>query len=259
MNKSKLILAVILLYSLFLLIFPDFISWKMLVPSNSILGILINVSIFFLLSILGLYFHLRETELTSKEITFIAIYSAFTAIARIPFVALPNVQPCSYLIFVAGMVFGPVIGFMIGTNTAFLSNMFLGHGPWTVYQIIAWGLIGIIGGLFHPLRRKLHKGKYQFLVAITGFLLGFVYGAIMNIWSWLLVTPLSLSSFLVLYISSFPFDLAHAVSNFLFLYYFGEKTVNILNRYRDRFYVRIDTKNIHEEISPKIAISENIR
>ncbi len=247
MNRSKLFLVVILSYSLFLLIFPDYISWKMLFPSNSSLGILINVSIFFLLTVLGLFFRLKETELSSKEITFIAIYSAFTAIARIPFVALPNVQPCSYLIFSAGMVFGPLIGFMIGANTAFLSNMFLGHGPWTVYQIIAWGFIGIIGGFFYPLRRKLHKRKYQFLVAITGFFLGFIYGAIMNIWSWLLVTPPSLSSFLILYISSFPFDLAHAISNFLFLYYFGEKTVNILNRYRDRFYIQIDSNEIEEK------------
>lgn len=224
---------------LFLLIFPDAIVWKYINPANQIFGIMLNVIIFFVLTIIGLYLRLDETSLTSKEITFIAIYSAFTAISRIPFVALPSIQPCSYLIISAGIVFGPLIGFMIGANTAFISNLFLGQGPWTIYQIIAWGLMGIVGGLMQFLKRKLDRKKFQILIAFIGFLLGFIYGALMNVWSWLLITPLSFKSFIALYLSSFFFDLAHAVSNFIFLYYFGEKTVNILNRYRDRFYYEI--------------------
>lgn len=240
MKKSRIILFLLVIYSICLLVFQDLITWRFLGSKNSIFGILINVFIIFFFLIMGVYFHLEESTLSSKEITLIAIYSAFTALARVPFVALPSVQPCSFLIFVSGIVFGSFIGFMIGANTAILSNMFLGQGPWTIYQIIAWGFVGIVGGLCHPLHRKLYIKKYLYFLAILIFILGFIYGGIMNIWSWLLNPPLTLTSFLVLYLSSFPFDLAHAISNFTFFIYFGEKTINILNRYHDRFYLQMN-------------------
>lgn len=231
-------MILLVIYSVLILIFPELVTWEFLGLPSPLFGIILNVLLYFFLILIGIYYRLDETTLTSKEITLIAIYSAFTAVARIPFVALPNVQPCSFLIFSAGIAFGPLIGFMIGANTAVISNMFLGQGPWTIYQIIAWGLIGIVGGLFHNLRKKLFIRRNLYLMASIGFVLGFIYGAIMNVWSWMLNPPLTLLSFLVLYTSSFFFDLAHALSNFLFILYFGERVVNILNRYHDRFFLR---------------------
>ena len=230
-------MVLLVIYSVLLLIFPELVTWQFIGLSSPLLGVILNVILYFFLILIGIYFRLEETALTSKEITLIAIYSAFTAVARIPFVALPNVQPCSFLIFSAGIAFGPLIGFMIGANTAVISNMFLGQGLWTIYQIIAWGFIGIVGGLFQNLRKKLFIRRNLYFMAFTGFILGFIYGAIMNIWTWMLNPPLTLLSFLALYSSSFFFDLAHAISNFLFIIYFGEKVVNILNRYHDRFFL----------------------
>ncbi|MCP4763873.1 MAG: ECF transporter S component, partial [archaeon] len=174
-----------------------------------------------------------------------AVYSAFISIARIPFVGIPSVQPVSYLVFCAGYVFGPLIGFIIGGNTALISNIFLGQGIWTIYQIFAWGFIGIIGGLFG---RNKNKTPNKTILAISGFILGFLYGWIMNIWSWLMITPISIQSFIFINLNSLPFDLAHAVANFVFLYYFGVKTINILFRYRRRFLSNINSNYINDPI-----------
>ena len=244
MKKSNFVLGLIILYGLFLLLIPFYFSNIILNPNNSPLGLILSIMIYMGLFMLGIYYKLEESALSTKEISLIAIYSAFTAVARIPFVALPSVQPCSYLIFCAGFVFGPLIGFVIGANTALLSNFMLGHGPWTIYQMFGWGLIGIIGGLLN-FSKNMRPNKY--LNAVIGFILGFTYGWLLNLWFWVLfVSPLTWKSWILVNLASFYFDLSHAICNAIFLYYFGERTINMLYRYRERFLYSIEEIEIFE-------------
>lgn len=259
MRKSRILFILILFYSIFLFVIPNFEVLDFLHPSNSGLIVVAHITVFFILICIGLYFQLEEQSLSSKEISFIAVYSAFTAIARVPFIALPNIQPCSYLIFCAGLVFGPLIGFMIGLNTTVLSNFIAGHGPWTIYQIIAWGLIGIIGGLIHifveNMEKRMKSNNFRFIISIIGFFLGLVYGLIMNIWSWLILEPpLTIEKFIIVYIGSFPFDIAHAFSNFVFIWLFGPQTIHILVRYKNRFFNTIEIEIVNES-SPEFQLS----
>lgn len=204
------------------------------VANNNI--ILFMIPLYLGLLIIGIYFKFEESGISSKEISLIAIYSAFVAIARIPFVGIPSVQPVSYLTICAGYVFGPLIGFIIGGNSALLSNIFLGQGTWTIYQLFSWGLLGIFGGL---LGKKKNKPPNIIVLAIIGFLLAYIYGWIMNIQQWLFIRPITFTSFLFANIQSFPFDTAHAVGNFVFIFFFGKRTINILLRYRRRFKIDV--------------------
>lgn len=216
------------------IIFPDITVDESLSP----VVLVFSITLYMILCILGVYFRLEETLLTSKEIALIAIYSAFSAVARIPFMIFPSVQPCTYLVFCAGYVFGPLIGFVIGANTALLSNIVLGQGTWTIYQIFGWGLTGVIGGILNRTGTNQINKKYHLLF---GLLWGFLYGWLMNLWSWiLLVRPMTFESWLLLNLNSALYDLAHGIGNVLFLYYFEERTINILYRYRQRFLVKID-------------------
>ena len=213
---------------------------------------MVSIVIYLVLFLLGVYYRLEETSLSTKELSFIAIYSTFAAVARIPFVSLPGIQPCSYLILIVGYVFGPLIGCMIGANVAIISNLILGQGAWTVYQIVAWGFIGVVGGL---LKRSKNKNPNKWVLSIIGFILGFVFGWIMNLWTWMMSTPsLSLNSFLFVGLKSFPFDLAHAIGNFLFLFFFGIKTINILQRHRQRFMIVYENENENYEKEKKIDL-----
>ena len=49
------------------------------------------------------------------------------------------------LVMIMGVCSGPPAGFMTGALSALVSNMLLGQGPWTVWQMLAWGLIGLFG------------------------------------------------------------------------------------------------------------------
>jgi len=177
-------------------------------------------------------FQYETRRLSSKEVSLIAMMSGVSAVARIPFAAVPSVQPCTFLILYTGYVFGPVAGFMVGAVTALVSNLFLGQGPWTVFQMLAWGLIGITAAMLP----KLNIQKLGILV--FGVLWGFLFGWILNLWYWLaFVYPHTWTTFVFAMGSSLWFDLLHAVGNAVFILLLGDKTMQILSRFKNRFHV----------------------
>jgi len=122
---------------------------------------------------------------------------------------------------------------MVGAITALVSNFFLGQGPWTLYQIFAWGLAGVTAAY---LRRLTISTKW---LIVFGILWGYVFGVIMNIWFWTsFVYPLTPKTFVVAQLSSIWFDTFHAAGNAIFLGLFGKKTIIILERFRKKFQWR---------------------
>jgi energy-coupling factor transport system substrate-specific component len=235
--KSTLTIISIAIYSALVFLIPVLAPRSIFNPQRGLFSLILNIGIYLVLFSLALFFRLQERALNSKEITFIAIYSAFTAIARIPFIVIPNFQPCSYLIFCAGYVFGPLIGFLVGANTAWISNLFMGQGPWTIYQILGWGFIGMSGAIFN---RKTDQVLNRWILAFLGFIWGFLYGWLLNLWYWMIFfPPITWETLLLVNLQSFPFDLTHALGNFLFLGFFGERTIRILQRYKQRFHFQI--------------------
>jgi len=269
MKKSNIILLILLSYGIITFIIPEVLPNSILSPINTEAGfVLINSIIYLGLFIIAIYFRLDESYLNTKELTFIIIYSTLTSLVRIPFAGIPNFQPCSYLIICAGIVFGPLIGFIIGGNVALISNIFLGHGPWTIYQIFAWGCMGASSGLIFSKYRennfnldkaynlssinnpnlpdksnvinKIYKVPSNISICIFGFLWGFLFGWIMNIWYWIRYIEVhTLTSFILLNLTNIAFDFSHALSNFLFLYFFGLPTLRILQRFKIRFKIII--------------------
>jgi energy-coupling factor transport system substrate-specific component len=182
------------------------------------------------LAICAFFFEFEGAAAGSKEIALVGMLGTVAAVLRIPFAAIPSVQPSTYLIICSGYVFGPVAGFMVGAITALVSNFFLGHGPWTIYQMFAWGMAGVSASYL----RRFNPGR-RGLVAF-GIAWGYLFGVIMNTWFWAaFVYPLTPGTFLFSQLNSIWFDTAHAVGNAVFLGLFGTRTVAILERYRDRF------------------------
>lgn len=99
------------------------------------------------LTILPMFASFELKQIQSKEIVFLAVLAAIAAIGRVPFAPLPSVQPTTFIIIVSALVLGPQAGFMIGAAAAIVSNIFLGQGPWTPWQMFAWGMIGLVAGL----------------------------------------------------------------------------------------------------------------
>jgi energy-coupling factor transport system substrate-specific component len=226
MKKSYVCLLLALLAGFAAMITPAIIDDSGSNPLNW--GIVVTVIV--VLVILAFFYEFESEAIGSKEIALVAMLGTISAAARIPFTAIPSVQPCTYIIICSGYVFGPVAGFLVGAVTALVSNLFLGQGPWTPYQMLAWGLAGVSAAL---MRR--FKPSLIWLIPF-GVLWGYLYGWIMNSWYWLAFAyPLSFKTFLFYQSTSLWFDTFHAISNAIFLGVFGLKTITILDRLKKRF------------------------
>ena len=169
----------------------------------------------------------------AEEIVLIAIMAAVAAVSRVPFTALPgSIQPVTFIIMVTAYVFGAETGFMTGAIAAFVSNIFLGQGPWTPWQIFSWGLIGFVTGI----TRKTPLLKNRVFRILLGFIYGFLFGIIMDFWTMMsLGENLSFKIWFGYFTAAFAFNLAHALSNVFFLVVFFSPFVNILERIKKKY------------------------
>ncbi len=144
---------------------------------------------------------------------------------------IPFLKPISALTIITALYLGGEAGFLVGAMTAVLTNFYFGQGPWTAFQMLAWGLIGFIAGLLaEPLKRK------KALLLIYGALAGVGYSLIMDIWTVLWYAEgFSIKLYLGAIVTAIPYTLSYAVSNVLFLAVlakpFGEKLDRIKTKY----------------------------
>lgn len=90
-------------------------------------------------ALLPLFIRLERRPLESRELVLLAVLSAIAAVSRVPFAALPSVKPVSAIVILSAYVFGAEAGFIIGAVAALVSNIYFGQGPWTPWQMFAWG------------------------------------------------------------------------------------------------------------------------
>lgn len=165
-----------------------------------------------------------------RELVIIAILSAVAAFSRIPFAGLPSIQPTSTIIILSAMVFGPSMGFMIGAVAALASNVILGQGPWTPWQMFAWGTMGFVAGHL----AVIIKGRIS--MAMIGFAQGIAFGWTMNLWFLFgFVKPITIETIMAIYGSSLYFDLLHGISNFILIILLYKPWMLILKRIQVKY------------------------
>lgn len=178
----------------------------------------------------------ESSTMNSRKIACIAVLSVVAAAGRVFFVWFPGFQPLTFIAVMAGLAMGFEAGFGVGVFAALLSNLFLGQGPWTPWQMLVWGLAGGVSGL--PLIRSALEKK-PVMITYLG-LVGLLFGWTMNAWFWVSFTsPQTAASFLSLCAASLPFDIAHSCANIIFYTISGAPVAATLKRYSERSVVVI--------------------
>lgn len=164
----------------------------------------------------------------ARMVAAIAVLVAFAVIGRILFAPFPNVKPTTDIVIIAGFVLGLAPGWIVGTLTALVSNFYFLQGPWTPWQMFAWGLCGLIGALV----ARVFSGRVRRVpLALTCAIAGLLFGVIMNLGSAINVGGSDvLTSFWVYSVRSLPFDIAHALANFVFFLIAGPLLIRMLER-----------------------------
>ncbi len=187
------------------------------------------------------FFRFERAAAGPRELALLATLAAVAAAGRVFFAAVPGVQPVTFMALLTGYVFGSESGFVVGALAALLSNFFLGHGPWTPWQMLGWGMAGLTGGLLCPIsrgdRRRATLWGTRFLV-LAGLLWGFLFGWMMDFWYWIsFIRPLDWRSLVAAVGSSFWFDLFHSLGNAVFAFLLGPAMFSSLLRFRGRLEV----------------------
>lgn len=144
---------------------------------------------------------------SAKRIALLGLLSALSYIGRVIFSFIPNVQPMSVLLLLISHYLGLIDGLIVASLSIVLSNLFLGLGPWTIYQILSYSLVLLI---ITPLFKKCSsRWKRAFLAGLLGLLYGFII-------SLLFVYSYQVNHFWAYYLRGLPFDLNHSIGNIVF-------------------------------------------
>jgi energy-coupling factor transport system substrate-specific component len=178
----------------------------------------------------------ERTHPPSKVIALVATLAALAALGRIAFAPIPNVKPTTDIVLIAGFALGGAPGFVVGAVAALASNLFFGQGPWTPWQMTAWGLVGLFGALLARAGRG-HIRRVP--MALWCGAAGLAFGAIMDLSTWTTFAGQhTLDEYLILSGTSLPWNIAHAIGNIAFYLAFGPALVAALQRFRSRLNVR---------------------
>jgi energy-coupling factor transport system substrate-specific component len=170
---------------------------------------------------------------SAKELAGIATLAGVAAAGRVLFAGIPGVQPLTVIAVAAGVALGVRAGFAVGAVAAFVSNLFLPEGPWTLWQMLLWGGCGAVGALAAPLLRR------RVVFALVCCALGLAFSALMDVWQWWAFYPHTWQAFAALHATGLPFDVAHGVGNFLIALAVGPELRRLLERFARRLHTEV--------------------
>ncbi len=129
---------------------------------------------------------LSEGGLDSKALAMLGVLSAVDAALRPLGAGTAGIETVFFLLILAGRVFGPGFGFVLGCTSLFASALLTaGVGPWLPFQMLTSAWIGLGAGL---LPRRV-SGKAEIAMLMTyGVAAAYLFGALMNLWFWPFVT-----------------------------------------------------------------------
>ena len=164
---------------------------------------------------------IEENFSQGQKYIVLALCAVFGIAGRILMSPIPNVQPVTVIVLLAGIRMGAKESIFLASIIALESNLILVHGIWTFYQAASWAFIGCLGALFSSKIDSFSK-----LIYISGF-----SGILFN---WLVSLSIlhSVSTELLLpyLIAGLPYDLLHIVGNITFMIWFSQPLSDIMTK-----------------------------
>lgn len=163
----------------------------------------------------------------TRRLVLCAVMVALSVVGRF----IPFFKPITALTVITAVYIGSESGFFVGALSAVISNFFFGQGPWTPFQMLAWGMIGFFAGVLGGWL----KGR-RVLLVIYGVLAGVIYSLVMDVWTVMWFDGgINGSVYLGAITAALPHTALYAFSNAVFLWIiakpFGEKLERVKVKY----------------------------
>ena len=203
-------------------------AWAALEPQSVDWGLVTFVGVVAVVGVAVVAYGARDAS--AHELSLVAALAALATAGRVLFASLPNVKPVTFIVLVSGVALGSGPGFMVGATSALVSNLFFGQGPWTPWQMLAWGAVGAVGGLMG--RHGRLPGRWALVAA--GAVLALAFDWVVTLWMYIAFTAHTWPALVSLYARGLPFDIAHVAATGLFAGLFGVQAAKIVARFRVR-------------------------
>ena len=122
-----------------------------LIPLTLFLGTQVKGRWYYLIStmiiielMLPFFFRFEARRPQARELVILTVMAALAAVSRVVFAFSPYLKTITGIIMITGIAFGPEAGFLTGAVAAFASNFFFSQGPWTPWQMFAYGFGGFL-------------------------------------------------------------------------------------------------------------------
>jgi len=221
--KSKPLREIFKILIPFILIPFSVVIGAIISPERSYLYVSLSVT---LLSLLLFISGFDRKQTGTRRMVISAVMTSLCVIGRF----IPVFKPITAITVITGVYIGGESGFLVGAVSAFISNFFSGQGPWTPFQMLGWGIIGLLSGM---LSRPLKKNRW--LIVTFGTVMGMLYSFIMDVWTVLWGGGFSAELYLAAIVTAIPHTVIYSVSNMIFLIIlakpFGEKLERIKLKY----------------------------
>lgn len=170
-------------------------------------------------------FERRQTG--SRRMVITSVMTALCVAGRF----IPFIKPVTAVTIISGIYLGKESGFFVGAISVLLSNFYFGQGPWTPFQMLGMGIIGLLSGVIDkPLKENVY------ILAVYGALTGLLYSLIMDIWTVLWYRG---AFDLYLYggavLTALPHTISYAVGNVVFLWILGRPFGTKLERIKRKY------------------------
>ena len=171
----------------------------------------------------------ERRNIGSRRMVITAIMTALAVFGRF----IPVFKPITAIVVLTAVYLGGEAGFFCGSLSVLISNIYFGQGPWTPFQMLGFGLIGLLAGY---LGRVLERSRV--LLALYGAVAGVLYSLMMDVWTVLWYSGgFDGKLYLAAIGSAVPFTVVYAVSNAAFLLLLCRPVGNKLRRIKRKYGV----------------------
>lgn len=209
----------------------------MAVPGN---GYYLSGTLIVLYAIVPFFVSFEGRRPTAREIAVVAVLAALAVAARAAFIWVPHFKPMAAVIMIAGLAAGPQTGFLVGSVAALASNFIFGQGPWTPWQMLAFGVAGLVAGLLADARvfpRANLSWPRRIALATVGFVLivGLVGPILDTSTFFYLSTAPTPELTAVVYLAGLPVNAIHGAATALTLLVVANPLLDQLARVRVKY------------------------
>jgi energy-coupling factor transport system substrate-specific component len=169
----------------------------------------------------------------ARELVVIAVLCALAIAARVA-IPFPHFKAIFAVVMISGIAFGPETGFMVGAISAFASNFFYGQGPFTPWQMMAYGAGGMLAG-FCFAKKRLARDPVN--MAIFGFFAVMLWvGPLMDVSSvFLTLSSITWKSAALIMTAAFPVNLVQGITTAVVLGLLGRPLLGKLERIQIKY------------------------